>query len=300
MENRWRGYMSNIPPLPDGKKSIGKYWSYEKTPSYILNLNVAKNLRSIMPNIRLIVMVRNPAKRAYSAFAMYTQMVDYYSMKNTWNLAHLKYNSLVMRNLLTGVVKFAITGGVGGSMVPQDHLPLGDQTGTAVEHWKYVSFPPNPQDFHDFLLHDRNFTYAEGPSGTQFNYRQRRIILEGFYAKFIQEWQTQFPTQHFLIIPMERLWNKHTMENLNTLQQKMGIPVFDYRKVTTFDNEMKRYELSSASTYFLDMLFNTGDKILPMLPESKTLLDDLYCESNRALKAMVGGSLLKGYSCTGD
>lgn len=82
--------MSNIPPIPDGKRGIGQYWSYEKTPSYILNTNVAKNLRSIMPNIRLIVMVRNPAKRAYSAFAMYTQMVDYYSMKDTWNLAHLR------------------------------------------------------------------------------------------------------------------------------------------------------------------------------------------------------------------
>ena len=290
--------MKNIPPIPDGKKGIGKYWSYEKTPSYILNLNVAKNLRSVMPDIRLIIMVRNPVKRAYSAFAMYTQMVDYYSMKSTWNLAHLKYNSLVMRNMATGVVKFAIHGGPGGSKVPRDHLPHQDQYLSNNEEWKYVSFPPDPQDFHDFLLHDRNFSYVEG--GPQFNYRQRRIILEGYYARFIKEWQTQFPTEHILIIPMERLWNKNTMENLNTLQRKMGIPVFDYRKVTTFDEEMKRYELFSASTYFIDKLFNTGDKIKPMLPESKQLLDDLYCESNKDLKVMVGGSDLRGYSCTGD
>ena len=78
----------------------------------------------------------------------------------------------------------------------------------------------------------------------------------------------------------------------------MGIPVFDYRKVTTFDEDTKRYELSSASTFFLDKLFNTGDKVLPMLPESKKLLDNIYCESNRELKQMVGGSYLKGYSCT--
>ena len=80
----------------------------------------------------------------------------------------------------------------------------------------------------------------------------------------------------------------------------MGIPVFDYKRVTTYDADSKRYELNSASTYFLDKLFNTGDKVLPMLPESKQLLDELYCESNRELKTMVGGSLLKGYSCTGD
>jgi hypothetical protein len=288
--------MGDIRTLPDGKKSIGKYWTYEKTPSYILNLNVAKNLRSIMPNIRLIVMVRNPAKRAYSAFAMYTQMVDYYSMKDTWNLAHLRYNSLVMRNLETGVVKFAISGGPGGSMVPEENLPRGDKHLLTSQKWRYISFPPDPQDFHDFLLHDRNFSYAAG--GPQFNYRQRRIILEGYYSKFIKQWQLQFPTQHFLIIPMERLWNHETMENLNTLQRKMGIPVFDYRKVTTFDEDTKRYELSSASTFFLDKLFNTGDKVLPMLPESKKLLDNIYCESNRELKQMVGGSYLKGYSCT--
>lgn len=206
-----------------------------------------------------------------------------------------------MRNLKTGVVKFAITGGEGGSMVPRSHLPHGDQASDQLAHidqWKYVSFPPNPQDFHDFLLHDRNFSYAEG--GPQFNYRQRRILLEGHYAKFIKAWQTQFPSQHFLVIPMERLWNKNTMGNLNTLQRKMGIPVFDYKKVTTFDSEMKRFELKSASTFFLDKLFNTGDKILPMLPESKKLLDTEYCASNRELKKLVGGSYLKGYSCTGD
>lgn len=247
-----------------------------------------------MPSIRLIVMVRNPTKRAYSAFAMYTQMVSYYDFKDSWNLAHLKYNSLVMRNLDTGVVKFAIEGGPGGSIVPKSHLPREDVI--LNQRWKYISFPPDPQDFHDFLLHDRNFSYRSG--GPQFNYRQRRIVMEGYYAQYIKEWQAHFPTEHFLIVPMETLWNSNTMQNLNILQAKMGIPIFDYRKVTTFDEETKRYELNSASTYFLEKLFNTGGKIQPMLQESKKLLDELYCESNRNLKGMLGGNYIKGYSCT--
>lgn len=44
---------------------------FETTPSYIYHENIAKELIELNPNIKLIVILRNPIDRAYSAWNMY-------------------------------------------------------------------------------------------------------------------------------------------------------------------------------------------------------------------------------------
>jgi len=47
----------------------------------------------------------------------------------------------------------------------------------------------------------------------------------------------------------------------------------------------------------LDYTFNTGGSVQPMRADTKELLDALYCESNRELQRMLGGTKLPKYSC---
>ena len=294
LEQKWRNYLKEQVPIPGGLENVGKYWNLEKTPSSILSRQVANWVHAVTPSIRLMVMIRNPTARALSAFVMYTRHINNYNeFAATWNVKKIMYSTFVMRHLTTGQVKFAKKGGTGGELVRESHLKTTDK-GTGP--WKYIGFPPSPQDFHDFLLTNQNITKKYGPF--HFDSRESRVVQEGYYSRFVHQWLEVFPRDQFLLIPMESLWNNRTIENLNVLQQKLGIPLFDYKKVTYFDKATRRYELQSASTQLLWAVFNTGNRVVTMLPESKLLLDDLYCKSNQQLKRMMPASELRGYSCT--
>ena len=48
----------------------------EKTPAYLSDLGAQKRMHAIVPEARLIVMLRNPVDRAYSAWNHFTQDID--------------------------------------------------------------------------------------------------------------------------------------------------------------------------------------------------------------------------------
>lgn len=294
LRDRWRAYLREQLPTPGGLGGVGKYWVYEKTPSSILSRDVASYVNTLTPSIRLIVMIRDPAARALSAFVMYTRHInDFNEFSATWNVDKVMYRSLVIKNVITGEVKFARKGGNGGELAGEDQLKKSDRTAGP---WRYISFPPSAQDFHDFLLTNRNISEKHGQF--HFSSRESRVVQEGFYAKYLTAWAEVFPPHQLLVVPMEALWNRNTIDSMNALQMKLGIPLFDYRKVTYVDPATNRFELKSVSTYFLWKMFNTGSSVVRMLPESREYLDALYCESNRHLKRMLPGASLKGYSCT--
>ncbi|SHI37907.1 Sulfotransferase domain-containing protein [Mesonia phycicola] len=56
------------------RKYFTNYISFESTPRYLYYPNVAEKLYRYNSNFKLIILLRDPAKRAYSAWNMYMQM----------------------------------------------------------------------------------------------------------------------------------------------------------------------------------------------------------------------------------
>mmetsp|Transcript_32696 Transcript_32696/g.70495 ORF Transcript_32696/g.70495 Transcript_32696/m.70495 type:complete len:88 (-) Transcript_32696:487-750(-) len=83
-----------------------------------------------------------------------------------------------------------------------------------------------------------------------------------------------------------------------TLQRRLGLPLYDYSKVT-YRDKGGRVRLRSVAADALDLAnFHTSGQILPMLPETQHILDTLYCDSNRQLQQLMGGQKLpRGYAC---
>ena len=64
-------YRSMFPTKFHKKKIIkkyGKFLTYDVTPFYIYNEMVPKRIHNVLPNIKLIAVLRNPVDRAYSNF----------------------------------------------------------------------------------------------------------------------------------------------------------------------------------------------------------------------------------------
>lgn len=62
-------YLSKFP-----KKYFSNKVSFESTPRYLYYPGVAKKLYNYNPNMKFVVMLRDPVRRAYSAWNMYKQM----------------------------------------------------------------------------------------------------------------------------------------------------------------------------------------------------------------------------------
>ena len=59
------------------EKTNGVFWSYDVTPFYIYNEKVPKRIHEILPNIKLIVILRNPVDRAYSNYFLGNQKEEF-------------------------------------------------------------------------------------------------------------------------------------------------------------------------------------------------------------------------------
>lgn len=56
--------------------SIHKPLFFEATPSYLYDESIAKQVKELFPDIKLIVLLRDPIDRAFSAYSMYKKLVE--------------------------------------------------------------------------------------------------------------------------------------------------------------------------------------------------------------------------------
>jgi ubiquitin len=296
-ETDWYHYLKRLPKIPGGAKNVGKYFVVDKSPDNVLAAKTARVSAALLPNARFVVMLRNPTHRAYSMFAMYTRIYQ-------WDIKAIT-TSYIVKHTETGSVRYSQFSGPGGSVVPVEKRPSKYAGAGFTGEWKYIAFPPSPQDFHSYVNYSMFMFKGRtkiGPSNwlPVLTNRQGRILFQGIYHDIIQQWLPYFSKKQIIAIPMENLWTENVIENFNLLQKSLGLPVYDYKKVTSYDRTTKKYSLKSSGADAMKLAFNTGDGVEPMLRETELILDEAYCESNRKLRKLLGGAPLKGYSCAED
>jgi hypothetical protein len=76
--DRWINYGYSLKWYENHFKSFSKREQlfFESSPNYIYYESVAKKIHEFYPNIKLILVLRNPIERAYSAWNMYKQMFE--------------------------------------------------------------------------------------------------------------------------------------------------------------------------------------------------------------------------------
>jgi hypothetical protein len=283
LDVEWRTYLRNQPRIPGGEEGIGKYYVVEKSPAYATNPRVPELVAALVPNTRLLFLTRNPTKRAYSMFAMFTH--HYPSVSNALRGQPVSY---FIKHTIKGKVEYTSKPGVGGSVVPKGIAPTDDV-------WEYLSYPPEPEDFH-YWVRVAIKKFKENPNLEHPAGRPYRILIGGLYSSHLKKWLQYFPQEHFVIIPSELFHSGSSVDSMKSLQQLLGLPVFDYSKIATPDGVTGRTDIPSIGTFFNSYL-NSYHETKPMLEKTKKILDDFYCQSNLELSTMIGGRSLPNYSC---
>lgn len=320
----WRDYLHLLPTMPRGLKGVGKYYTLDKSPGYVDSRTIAQFSSRIVPSASIVVMIRNPTSRAYSSFAMYTRMTC--TVEQILKFKSTEF-SLIVKNEKTNDVRFEVKGGRAGTCMPVEALseqPFTDTCNTPntsnafkpdTQHtksgcpsgWRYLTFPPSPDDFHHFVewtlspaarpCNRWDARYADWNEPIGFP-RNQKIIWSGMYSMLLKRWFQYFSSDRFMIIPEESFWSGDVVESFTRLQSMLGLPYYNYKKATTYRKDTKRYRLRSISTDILDYTFNSGASMKPMRGDTRRMLDDLYCESNKELMSLMKhGHTLHGYSC---
>lgn len=285
VETEWRQYLRSLPRIPGGKGSVSKYWTFDKSPGYATNIQAAQAAARLIPNARLLFLTRNPTQRAYSFFLMLTnhyvrgQKVSYFAKSD-----------------VTGGVVYVRPPGKGGALVPDGVIGSKSKSNnnkTDIK-WRYLSYPPDPSDFHNWVEH----AIAKAKTNLRLDHQGRpnRILQGGIYAEYLKKWLTYFPMEQFIIVPTES-FHKDTLNSMNQLQAMMRLPTFDYSSIAKKDEKSGRVDIPASLGTTLNSFINSYKPQKPMLDTTRYLLNEFYCESNRKLTQMLGGRALPGYSC---
>jgi hypothetical protein len=286
LEEQWRPYLQSLPAIPGGESGgLGNFWTFEKSPSYAVSFKAPRIASALVPNTRLLAVTRNPTRRAYSMFLMFT---NHY--KGISNAIRNQPVSFFVKNVVTGDVRCVTEPGLGGDLVPEGLAATTDE-------WRFLSYPPDPKDFDVWVRHATEELKLPKPYDTS---RSHRIIFGGFYSHYLKNWLKYFPQENFVVIPSEQFFTEDVSGSLERLQTVLGLPVFDYSTITTKNQHSGRIEIDSPA-FSLNSFVNNYQHVPPMLDSTRQLLDDFYCKSNEELSRMLGGNeALPGYSCASE
>ena len=73
----WKSYLYQNDFLLSPSELSNNVVTMEKTPNYIFFSNAARNMKALMPDAKLVLILRNPTKRAYSAWQHHCRQLRY-------------------------------------------------------------------------------------------------------------------------------------------------------------------------------------------------------------------------------
>mmetsp|Transcript_43318 Transcript_43318/g.49944 ORF Transcript_43318/g.49944 Transcript_43318/m.49944 type:complete len:209 (+) Transcript_43318:2-628(+) len=204
----------------------------------------------------------------------------------------------------------------------------------------YLNHPPDPEDFDRYIRyviskHNKsNQIMNISPSNTtkkshspqsststpSYKYTRKmsdrgsRILTGGLYGPYIEQWLQYFQPTSLIVIPSEDFFSPNEVVlSMTNLQEVLGLPKMDYQSLLKKDSQTGRFEIPRSLGTILNRQFNSNNNVKDkhassssssshILPQTKKLLDDFYCESNRQLKRLTNSNRhsltkLDDYSC---
>lgn len=98
-----RNYLEHFPFFT--LKESKTLYNFEKSPDYIRSITALKIIKSVLPNISLIILLRDPVKRALSEFFHHCRHKRYIKFIQEYNTSTVYYNRNAIVNGATGLLQ---------------------------------------------------------------------------------------------------------------------------------------------------------------------------------------------------
>ena len=245
-----------------------------------------EQMHRMLPSVRLIALIREPAARAYSGY-QHTCMKGRVFQVDP-ELANIKTKSLprtLVRRALAGRVIIAenVTQAVEGLFTRFGRFAV------FANHVRQLPYPCSPESFDNFMMLQKG-TGAESPrdhlgedvAESLLDVRGdgvSSVLVHGLYHDALTRYLKVYPRHQLMVIFTEEL-QAGTLQVLDDVQTFLGIPRFDFRPFAYKNargNVAATFQRSKtvASTY------------LPMSAGAKQALLDFYANPNNQLAELL-------------
>ncbi|KAL3923451.1 MAG: hypothetical protein SGILL_001651 [Bacillariaceae sp.] len=227
-------------------------FTFEKTPTYVANPMIAKRIRQVVPWSKVILILRNPVDRLYSAYKM--TIKDVYDMRQygiedmiQHELMSMKYQfNMTTAPLLLGEEenldvyregKNYSSAGTAPSLTEPPHVPYDHSINP--NHWA----PP-----HKALGKKSDY----GPLGNHI------LVRRGFYAVQLQWWLKEFTLGENLLVINYRDMKRDTQGVYERILHFCGIPLHENPntdKAVRADERKDHRPLSNATRRYMEEFY---------------------------------------------
>lgn len=244
-------YLSHFPGI-----SNNNYLTGEVTPRYFTFPNVAQQIKDWFPQIKLILLLRNPIKRAISGFYWGNKFSYRYLNKSLNGIHHLDLNR-VQEKIAEIKEK--------QNLSLHQKIELQNQWLDFLrEIWKHY---PNLNT--QIAIHIRNqwlsFLAEKSKQNLDINHEIAYHIASSLYINYLPEWFRVFPKEQILILRSEDLFTNPQ----NTMKQAynfLGLP----------DHPLSEYRNANRNKY------------PPISPSLHQQLTDFFRPYNQELEDYLG------------
>mmetsp|Transcript_16422 Transcript_16422/g.53463 ORF Transcript_16422/g.53463 Transcript_16422/m.53463 type:complete len:350 (-) Transcript_16422:80-1129(-) len=263
---QWRTYLRRYPAaVPGGEARL----VFDKSPNYLVNPIVPEILGALAPSLKLLVMLRNPTRRAYSHFQ--------HDCRNGRLFAEDLGRRIVRRSEKKNTND-------GGGQSQSLRLRRKEEK----KRGRPLAFPCAPRDFDRMILHDvadarRRFNATEATWLCDWTLNGGRgdsgFVPRGLYACHLRRWLDVFPRAQLLPLIFEDFvaTRRATLRAVADVEAFLGVPPFDYE--TSFKVALVER--------FYAALPSRGSTYDPILETTASYLDALYCQPNRDLRDLL-------------
>jgi hypothetical protein len=251
----WRGYLDHFPPMK--VDAVRTQYTFEKTPKYLeMSKGTISRLRRLAPSMKFLIMLREPASRAYSWFNMVCFADQLNHTRDNENSS--KRTDLTITKVKQEKQPRSI-GGASGFAEIQSGLYAGEiwairhNTEKMLKGEKWSAPSCTAATFERYIMQafaaDGNVTDVDAAASKRTGVHEP--ILRGHYAVKLKRWFAEFPKEHFHVSTMDALI-RNAAPTMSDIEDFLGLPHFPY---------VQHFGMSSTGTTVMQGPDAPGSKV---------------------------------------
>jgi hypothetical protein len=223
---KWLSYLQFFPDFGETietvDSSIRNIYTFEKSPDYVRSEEKIKQMKELLPNLRLLIILRNPVTRAISGFDHNCRHGRYVRLIADLTHSYVDENSGTEKDITLKK----------GTIVTTDSFPflLDPNDGTA--KYETIKYPCQAIDLHNYYFGER-LDSDEATTNNKVVESSMDEFSYGFYDLQLEWVSKYFSKEHVKIIFQEEMYN-NTLHTLREVELFLQIPCFDFTSIAAF------------------------------------------------------------------
>eukprot|EP00730_Choanoeca_flexa_P003487 TRINITY_DN11421_c0_g1_i3.p1 TRINITY_DN11421_c0_g1~~TRINITY_DN11421_c0_g1_i3.p1 ORF type:complete len:435 (+),score=13.49 TRINITY_DN11421_c0_g1_i3:129-1433(+) len=272
LEAGWSKYLWEGFSISESLSFIENRYTFEKTPAYLRMspAGIARMAR-MLPSVRMIAILREPASRAYSHFQQRCRQGAYRRL-------HPKHP---LRHSIVGNITFHPTSLRSEAIVASELTKHGFKVGK--HDFIPTTYPCTSGEFDSLLFGYLTSRDLQKKDPRPDEVPAKLILDRGHYAQQLEHYYEHFNRSQLMVLLSEQL-HEDFPAAMDKIQQWLGLPRLDYRPLTT----------TNARGYIvLKALTSKSNKkgYTPMSTAARSWLQAYYQEHNRELLRHVSADI---------